>query len=285
MASLREKLKSEDFESMHKKFDTVLTQLSKKWDAQIIKSINIPSSIVFTGLKKEMEDVLLELKKEIRESKRLDMKELIKEAPDWYKNAPDEVSIKNEVVVLRNQVERKEDVGILQALLGTFFSSIVDFFSKLQKSTYTARMIPEHYATPQSFIMIDPTTMKPLDPKNIGFGTMQQVYNTSLAGRASEVGIKGANTIGDGQATVATAGTRFQLPDVACSRVLIQAHPDNTGDMVVGGAAVVANSATRRGLALFSSQWSEFSVNNLSKLWIDSTASGDKINYIYEYIS
>ena len=53
--------------------------------------------------------------------------------------------------------------------------------------------------------------------------------------------------------------------------------------LVVGGETVIASSGTRRGLALFATQWQEFRINNLNKLWIDSTVSGDKINYIVEY--
>jgi len=291
MAVLVEKMQSKDFENLHKKFDAILLSLNKKWDNQIVKNLNLPSTVVFDGFddfKKDFSGAFADLKKAV-EGNKVSLPKLfdVKVAkPDWYKAAPDEVTIKNkEFIVSTNIKQRKEDVSILTTLLGTFFTNLVDFLAKLQKLTYTVRMIPEHYKTPQAVILINPETMKSMDLHKLGIGTLQQTINQSMAGRASDVGIKGANTIGDGTATVTTAGTRVQLPSVPCSRVRIQAHPNNSGDMVVGGANVIAASGTRRGLALFSSQWAEFSVNDLSKLYIDSTASGDKINYIYEYVS
>ncbi len=95
-------------------------------------------------------------------------------------------------------------------------------------------------------------------------------------------GLGGNSSVGDGTATVVTAGTEVQLPDVDCKRVFIQALDDNAGTIVVGGATVVADQATRRGLALFGSQGEWFNVSNLNLLYIDSTSSGDKISYYYE---
>ena len=94
--------------------------------------------------------------------------------------------------------------------------------------------------------------------------------------------VEAKNSIGDGTATVTTAGTRVQLPDVSCKRVFIQAHESNAGTIVVGGSTVVAALSGRRGFALYSTQGEWFNVNNLSLLWIDATANNDKINYFYE---
>lgn len=92
----------------------------------------------------------------------------------------------------------------------------------------------------------------------------------------------GHGTVGDNTATVTTAGTRVQLPSLAIKRVIIQAHESNTGTIVVGGSTVVAALVGRRGITLYNTQSFEFKINNLNLLYIDSTASGDKITYYYE---
>ena len=275
-----------DFFTLEKKFDVILEKLSERMSTQLLTKVS--PNVVVDNLKAVMKEVMAENAKELIKAQPKEMTvHLSSKKPEWFKDAPSEVTIKNkEFIVSTNLKQRKEDVSILTTLLASFMESLVSFFTKLQKLTYTVRMTPQHYGTPQAVIIIDPKTMKSMDLKDIGIGTIQNTIMQSTAGRApSDVGIKGANTFGDGQATVVTAGTRVQLPALPVSRVKIQAHPDNTGDMVVGGANVIADSATRRGLALFSSQWAEFSINDLSKIYIDSTASGDKINYIYEYIS
>lgn len=96
--------------------------------------------------------------------------------------------------------------------------------------------------------------------------------------------IGSAGTVIDGTKTVITAGTRVQLSttSVPCKRVFIQARDNNGGTIVVGAITCVAALATRRGAALFSSQGDWFNVNNLNLLYIDSTNSGDKINFFAE---
>ena len=94
--------------------------------------------------------------------------------------------------------------------------------------------------------------------------------------------VEGNASVGDGTALVTTAGTRVQLPDVACKRVSIQALSDNAGTVVVGGVTVVAAIATRRGFRLFQTQGEWFNVSNLNLLYIDSTQNGDSITYFYE---
>ena len=91
-----------------------------------------------------------------------------------------------------------------------------------------------------------------------------------------------SGTVGDGTTTVTTAGTRVQLASQACRRVIIQAHESNTGTIVVGGSATVAALVGRRGVALFATQSEIFYISNTNLLYIDSTASSDKINWFFE---
>lgn len=95
-------------------------------------------------------------------------------------------------------------------------------------------------------------------------------------------GLGGSTSIGDGTATVVSAGTAVQLSDVSVRKVIIQAHESNAGTVVIGGSNVVAALVGRRGVALFPTQSQAFQVDNLNKLYIDSTESSDKVNYYYE---
>jgi len=284
--------KKVDFNSLDKKFDTVLESLSRKMETQILTRVE--PNVHVENLKEVMTEVLENVidsnKKQIDLLIKSQSKEItahLGKQPSWWKNAPDEVTIKNkEFIFSKSEKQRKEDMSFTQSMLTSFFSGLVDFFTKLQQKTYKASLPLEHYTTPQQVILLDPRTMKPLDPKDIGEGVrIEQGQGPTQGGNAgpASISIRGSNSIGDGNATVTTAGVRQQLPNQKCTRVRIQAHPDNVGDIVVGGSSVVANSATRQGLALFSSQWAEFAVDNLNRLYIDSTEDGDKLNYIYEY--
>ena len=87
---------------------------------------------------------------------------------------------------------------------------------------------------------------------------------------------------GNGTATVVTATSAVQLGANKCKRVFVQALDDNDGVIVVGDSTVVAAQATRKGLALFPSQGEWFNVENTNNLWIDSTASGDKVAFYFD---
>lgn len=211
------------------------------------------------------------------------------EKPAWYvepKEAPDEVSIKAlPAVEIKGVVKADATEGFAQVMVA-FLTELVQFLTKLAKNTFRVALGKEHYVTPQMVFLVDPhKNFKPIKLEDMGIGTVNQTIQQSYSRGPSELSIRGANSVDDNTLAVTTAGTRVQLPNQACSRVLIQAHPNNTGDIVVGGANVVAASGTRRGLALYGSQWQEFFVSNLNKLYIDATQNGDKINYIFEYNS
>lgn len=279
--------KTADYKALHDKFDKVLESLDAKLSQQVIKQINLPSEIVFNGLKDELAGVLDTNSKNAINALHVlsgELSKLYSEKPGWFKEFDGKVEIQGtpEVKVV-GEVEVKSDISDMAQVITIALQGIFDFFTKLGKNTFKVRLPQDHYITPQMVVLVDPNTMKAVDLKDVGSGSFKQTINQFGGARGpASVGLKGYGSIGDGQATVTTAGTRVQLPDVACSRVRIQSHPSNTGDIVVGGANVVASSATRRGLALFSSQWEEFYVNNLNLLYIDSTENGDKINYIYE---
>ncbi len=84
----------------------------------------------------------------------------------------------------------------------------------------------------------------------------------------------------DNTITVTTAGTPVQLPDIACKRVFIQAHEDNSDAVVIGSSTVVAAKSGRRGMALFASQGDWVEVSNTNLLYVDAVSSGDKIHFL-----
>lgn len=96
------------------------------------------------------------------------------------------------------------------------------------------------------------------------------------------VELGGYDSIGDGTAVVASAGTPVQLSAQACKRVWIQSHETNTGVIAVGTSTVDATSGSRRGLTLYATQGQWFNVNNLDLLYIDATVNGESIHYLYE---
>ena len=278
--------KSADYKALHQKFDSVLDRLDSKFSQQIIKQVNIPSEIVFNGLKEELAGVLdLNNQKALEALNVLSEKlsTLYQQKPGWFKEFDGKVEVKNGIRVTNETLKVEQDPQPFMQIVSVALQGIFDFFTKLAKNTFKVRLPADHYTTPQMVVLLDPKTMSAVDLKDVGVGQFMQTVNQYGGARGpASVGLKGYGGIGDGQETVTTAGTRVQLPDIACSRVRIQSHPANSGEVVVGGANVVASSSTRRGLALFSSQWEEFYVNNLSLLYIDSTQNGDKINYIYE---
>jgi len=99
-----------------------------------------------------------------------------------------------------------------------------------------------------------------------------------------DVRIQAHSGVGSGRKTITTAGTAEQLSStsVPCKRVFIQALEGNTDAVVIGDSNVVASLASRRGKAFFPTQGDWFYVNDLSLLYIDSTANGDKVNFFYE---
>lgn len=90
------------------------------------------------------------------------------------------------------------------------------------------------------------------------------------------------STIGDNRKVVASAGTAEALAaSTACKSVVITAETDNTGTISVGGSTVVAALGTRRGTPLGAGESVAIDIDNLSKVFIDATVTGDGVTYTY----
>ena len=86
-------------------------------------------------------------------------------------------------------------------------------------------------------------------------------------------------SIGSGQQTVATAGTRVQLTttNTPIWSVTVKALAGNTGDIYVGGADVAAAN----GFVLAATESISLDVDNLTDVWIDAAVNGEGVSYIY----
>ena len=91
-----------------------------------------------------------------------------------------------------------------------------------------------------------------------------------------------SNQILSGRQTVTTAGTRVQLStaDIAVAKVVITAETDNTGYVVVGSGDVVATVLTRVGIPLNAGESIVICVNNLNKVYLDSTVNTDGVTWM-----
>lgn len=88
--------------------------------------------------------------------------------------------------------------------------------------------------------------------------------------------------IGVGRKTIAAAGTAEALAsDTPAKKVDIQAELDNTDVIVVGDSNVIANLATRKGIALRAGESYSFEIINLSHIYIDAVVNGEGVIYAY----
>lgn len=205
----------------------------------------------------------------------------IKNFPEF----PKSFSVENPVeeVSIKGAVKVEQDLSTFAELITALFTGVITFFTqflpKLASQVFRVKLENEHYTTPQTVVLFDPSRNS--------FANLEELFKTNIisggtmGGLNGNVFIKGADTIQDGIGEI-TAGTPLQLPAQGCHRVIIQADENNTGVVVVGGATVNATAGSRRGLALYSSQYQTFNVSDLSNIYIDGTHTGDKFNYYVE---
>jgi len=78
-------------------------------------------------------------------------------------------------------------------------------------------------------------------------------------------------------ATVTTAGTRVQLPFIACREITIIAKRANTGFIYVGGSDV---ASSKYGAELAAKDSITIPVANANQIYINSSVSGEGISYV-----
>jgi len=89
--------------------------------------------------------------------------------------------------------------------------------------------------------------------------------------------LMGSNALVGALATVVTAGTRVQLPDIPCQRVIVIAEDDNLGVVYAGGNDV---SSSTYGVKLYAEDVFPFDVSNANLIYIDASLDGEGISYV-----
>lgn len=88
-----------------------------------------------------------------------------------------------------------------------------------------------------------------------------------------------------GQQNVTTSGTPVQLSDVdipAGVLVTIKAKSANTGRITLGSSSANALNTGTSFFSLGSNDATVLQVDNLNRIWIDATVSGEGIEYLFE---
>ena len=249
---------------------------------------NSPHTVTFdfSSLLKRLEEVVLamgidrgkymeQLEKVLSEIPKRDM-ELLKEIPlrdtklleDIAKNIKN-ISIPTKVTLanknwLPDKIEAdiKSDSKLLN-VIGTMRKEIVLALSK--QFDISRHEDPEHAL---AVVLVDPETKTRYRSRgSMGGG-----------GGGGTTMIDGFNSMTPfSKQTVVSAGTPIQITaaKTACKKVTIQAGAES-GNLFVGDSKVKAS--TGKGFIIFSRQAWSFSVNDLSKLWFDSTSSGKTFN-------
>lgn len=112
---------------------------------------------------------------------------------------------------------------------------------------------------------------------------LNQIFDPSTNTVTIGTSLAPASTIGHGRKTVTTAG----IPDALATntparRVTIIALDTNTGAIAIGGTGVLAASgATRTGVILSAGDAYELDIDNLSKVYLDATISGEGVSYTF----
>lgn len=88
-------------------------------------------------------------------------------------------------------------------------------------------------------------------------------------------------TIEAGRKVVAAAGTAEAIvsSSTPCQKVDIQAELDNTGVVVLGGTGVIADAATRKGIALEAGDTYLLEIEDARAVYIDSTVNGEGVTF------
>lgn len=281
-------------EQLNKKFDQVLLAfretISTRILEKIIGDVEVKNaSEIVGGIASAFED---SLKTHIGKNGEVTAKALNKAIGDAVKELSAvigetrAVEVHNTLkTVITEAVEIKGEVHVKKddtALIGAIYDAIgglIKVISGMAGRVFRVKLGSEHYTTPQKVILWDLDKNKPISAKDFSGDTVIPAFTGGGVGGGFR---QSAPIIGSGRVVLSTAGTRQQLPNVKVSKVYIQAGLNNGGEVVIGGSTVVADASTRQGIALSSTQWAEFNVKNLNRLYIDGTNNNDTINYTYE---
>ena len=86
----------------------------------------------------------------------------------------------------------------------------------------------------------------------------------------------------DDNDTVGTSAEKISGADgdVACKRIDIMAHPDNTGEIWVGDSAVTTNGANG-GIRLLAGDFYSMDIDNTGDVYVIATVNGENVCFNY----
>lgn len=122
-----------------------------------------------------------------------------------------------------------------------------------------------------------------LERVKIMFGASGAAVDVSAANPLPVVSAASADvagTLADGRKTVTTPGTAVALAaSSACKWVTVTALLSNTGQVNVGGAAVLATVAGSSGTPLSAGSSVTLPVNDPSKVFVDARVAGEGVSF------
>lgn len=107
---------------------------------------------------------------------------------------------------------------------------------------------------------------------------IEQGSSGNLTPLLTGVNILPYTILGNGKTTVTTAGTRVPLAaSTASTSITIRALSTNTGLIYVGNSSVSSSN----GFQLSARETVSMDLDNLAKVFIDSSVNGEGVTYIY----
>jgi hypothetical protein len=101
--------------------------------------------------------------------------------------------------------------------------------------------------------------------------------NNLLLNSDGSFGTPSSSTISDGSKAVTSAGTAVALGSATTREIYVTALDTNTGKIFIGGSTVSSTS----GMYIYPGQTMTFSINNLSKIYIDAENNGEGVQFTY----
>jgi hypothetical protein len=225
--------------------------------------------------------LLLEVVKVIKDNK-IDMP---KELDVWIKNHlpyPKEIKVSNLKDIKITKPEKFPDIKIpdkvslkeIKELTGALEGVKKEINKKRNNDRVTIANRNERDAIP--VVLTDRTRKKFYDAITTAFGSFNR-FNTNDAGDI-KVDLQALETVGNGQKTVASAGTAEVLAtNTTIKSVTIKALLANTNNVYVGDSSVDSSN----GFELDAGESISLDINNLADIYIDVDTNGEGVSYIY----
>lgn len=252
-----------------KKDDEIKLLKTQLINAQGEKAVvfKMPDSVEVRNLP-EIQKVQVENQPEIQDVNVLNLKDLKDFVfPDVQKvqlvNPETQEGVKKVEVINDKSAAVMSQVGI------AVMKGFSNLMTRLWSLGLTVKLADEERLKPLPVIVVD------RHGRPVGVPSPSAFIIPGNNGRSGGWGPSG--TLGSGQKTVTTAGSRTQLTAAVSNSVTIKALVGNSGTIYVGGS----NVSSSNGFALAAGDTVSFDVSNVGLVYIDSSVNGEGISYIY----